>query len=163
MLYLFIPYIAVLIFNIVMFFALWKISTFYKGVVVFIPGNHKLDPTEKDFFVTAFLHYPVWAAIQQALILGVFWLVRKVLPLEYAIIFTAFAFTFLHYPNLILMFAVGMMEMILLTIYSISNIWFFFAMAVTHAFLATCLLKMFQQDVTHGFRVMVDWFKTPEN
>ena len=159
MLYKFIPYIAALLFNVAMFFTLLKISSFWNGVPVFTKGN----PLEKDFFITAFLHYPIWAAVQQALILGVYYLARMILPVQYAIIFTAFAFTFFHYPNLLLMFAVGMMEMILLTLFSISlGFWFYFAMVFTHALLASCLLKFFNADVTHGFRVLCDWFKSPE-
>jgi len=162
MFYKWIPFIVIAIFDVLVFLVLWKISKYYGGPIVLTPGDHKLDPPEEDFLKSAFITYPISAAIQQLVILILFHILRNFMPLQYAIIVTSFIFMSAHFPNVVLMFAVLGMEMILLTLFSMSNIFFFFMMILTHALLASCLLKFFGEDLHHGFRVLWDWWKKGE-
>jgi len=146
--------------NIIFFFILRFCSKYYGGSEV-IYFNKAITDEEKKFLNSCFKTYLLWGAVQQAIVIGLFYFLRYFLwvPWWAAIPIGCFIFMLLHFPNIVLMFAVLGMEMILLSLYYIAGIFFIPFMALTHGILATCLLFMFPESVHKNFKVLWEFFK----
>lgn len=153
--------IVTIIFDAIMFFALYYISRLYGGKEVL---SFKADtPDDKEFINSAFRTYLLWAAVQQALVVTLFLLLKKVLPVEVDIMICGIIFMSLHFPNIILMFAVLGMEIFLLTGLSVVGWVYIPFMILTHSVLASALLQFFPSDFTKGFKVLWMFYKSYVN
>lgn len=144
--------------NIILFFVMLIASRYYQSeIIIDIDGN--LSKKEAKFLKSAFWTYLISAWIQQTIIIIGFTLIKNILPLNIAIIGTSFVFMLLHYPNMVLSFAVLGMQLYLLTLYTIAGTIIIPGMIITHSLLATCLLFMFPEEVHKNFQVGFGFFK----
>lgn len=152
--------IFILVIDLLMFFLLWRISKYYGGKKVLTPFDGKFELEEKEFIISMFIIYPVSAAIQQGFLIGIYILLNFVdwIPHAYKVIIVCILFMTLHYPNIVLMFAVLGMELLLMTMFTLTGWWFVPFMIFTHALLGTCLLKFFKSDIHRNFKVLWEFF-----
>ena len=141
--------ILILIFDILIAGALVYSAHFYGGISNF---QKAIDV----FYTQTFYNYLLWAAIQEGIVILIFlFLTGLRLPILYAIPICIGIFMICHFPNIVLMFAVGALAGIILPFYAKAGWIVFPVMVITHALLATILYEFFPEDFTKGFRC---WF-----
>lgn len=144
--------------NIILFFYMLKASRYYQPKIIINFDGH-LSEEEKKFLFSAFWTYLISAFIQQAAIIILFQLLITIIPLNLAIIGSALIFMLLHYPNIVLSYAVFGMELFLLILLTLTGPIIIPGMIFTHSLLATCLLFMFPEEVHKNFQVWFGFFK----
>lgn len=148
--------------NIILFFVMLIASRYYQSEII-IDIDGKLSKKEAKFLKSAFWDYLISAWIQQTIIIIGFSLIKDLIPLNIAIISAAFIFMLLHFPNMVLSFAVFGMELFLLILYTLAGPIIIPGMIFTHSLLATCLLFMFPEEVHYNFQVWFGFFKRYPN
>jgi len=136
---------------------LYYIGKLYGGTATI--SFNTLTSEDKVIAKSAFVNYLLWAAVQQAIVIGVFLLLKLTpLPVASIILICGLLFSACHTPNILLNFATLAMEPFLLICFASIGWWFIPMMALTHSVLATCLLYFFPTSITHNFTILI-WFK----
>lgn len=96
--------------------------------------------TEKKFYWTFFIQYPVWGFLQQVLFVGIYVLLNTIWPqyiFSYNMLIASFIFMLAHIPNVFLMLlCFGFEFIILILMNEFHNI---YLLGVIHGIIATCI------------------------
>lgn len=144
--------------DLIIFVLLLLASKLYSKLEI-IKFDGLLTKDEKDYLRLVFIKYLISAAIQQGLLIGLFYLLSYIIPSEYLIFICSIIFCALHFPNIVLMFAVLGMQLYLYHFFSIVGLWYIPVMIFTHSFLASTLLKLFPESIHKNFLVGWDFYK----
>jgi hypothetical protein len=104
-----------------------------------------------------FLKYLPWAFIQQIFVITLFIFFFSHITVFGAIFSAVSIFSFLHFPNKFLMFLTFFIEIIFLYFYTsvFSLLW----ITGVHALIAVLVKIYVPSDITHGMRVLWNYYK----
>jgi uncharacterized membrane protein len=153
--------ILTIVFNGLLFLALMQMAGYYDGYKFSKNWRDEIKSIKEALYYSEFWQYLLWALIQQIIVIIVYWvLFYYVTPDKlYCVAIAAMIMGLIHFPNLVLLFAVFGMEYFLLSMFSKFGIVYLPFMVFTHAFLASALLKFYPEAVTKGFRVLWSFWK----
>jgi len=119
--------------------------------------DNNLTNWEKRFYKSLFWKYPLWACVQQLVVVLIFVLLRKFMSDFNAVIVASALFVLMHFPNLFLGLAVFGMEQVLLNYFLIfRNIYF---IALIHGVFGTLLCYLSPSILYTKFPTWYDYYK----
>lgn len=108
--------------------------------------------------IIKFLKYLPWAWAQQIFVISLFLFFSHHMIIGGAILSSISIFSFLHFPNKFLMVLTFLVEGLFLYFYKdiFSLIW----MTGIHSFIAVLCITYLPESITHGMRVLWNYYKT---
>jgi membrane protease YdiL (CAAX protease family) len=108
--------------------------------------------TDKEkLLLKAFFTYPLWALIQQIIVIIVFLILSKYINPVFSILITSILFGMVHIRNKPLAISCFILEILLLTLYYFhKNI---YILAITHGWIASCGLYMLPNSLHNGYNI----------